>query len=539
MKKIICILLMMAPFIFSGISSEAMPPHPDLLKKWKEEGTLEKNMKRTQSSSLRKNMNINKTPPKGSGVFKIPVILVGYTDVQFNDVSTASSYSDMLNGKNDADLSAKKYYKDMSNGKLVIEFTVFDIVTAAEGAAYYGANVNDFDQRPGTLVHDAVVDVIAATDSSFDFSQFNNDGDGKVDTVIVIHAGPGEETSGIDTDIWSHQWDLASAQHFGDGGGVVQVDGVEFNVYTIQPEYVESAGDSSIGVFCHELGHVFGLPDLYDTSYETKGVGDWSLMSSGSWGSDGSGKDPAPLLAWERYFIGENSWLSFADINPVAIINPRDHTPVLLLVISIFLMVVCAALLSRAKYLRTIAVPGSLLMLMIAVSCSVKVEPGKPVIFDGSINDIEFSHEAYVIPLAEEQFLFLEGKTAAAGSGWYVPGTGVLVTHIHQGIIRSYYSNNTVNAGSTRVHGVNVVEADGGNNLWVPLTEGDPSTADAGKDTDLFSSETNSSLTTSTTPNTKYYTGSTIDTKTGNSGVSLTSFSSRDAWPITFHAEIN
>jgi hypothetical protein len=122
-----------------------------------------------------------------------------------------------------------------------------------------------------------------------------------------------------------------------------------------------------------------------------------------------------------------------------------------------------------------------------------------------------------------------EGKTAAALTGWYVPGTGVLVTHIHEGIINTYSSSNTVNDGSTRVHGVNVVEADGNNNLW--------SMNDNGTASDLFSSETKSSLTISTTPNTKYYTGTSTSSKTGDSGVSITSFSTNASWPITFHAE--
>ncbi len=37
------------------------------------------------------------------------------------------------------------------------------------------------------------------------------------------------------------------------------------------------------GVYVHEFGHAFGLPDLYDVDYSSKGVGHWSLMSGGSW----------------------------------------------------------------------------------------------------------------------------------------------------------------------------------------------------------------------------------------------------------------
>jgi immune inhibitor A len=51
-----------------------------------------------------------------------------------------------------------------------------------------------------------------------------------------------------------------------------------------------------MGVFAHEFGHVLGLPDLYDTSYRSRGVGDFCLMGSGSWG--GGGERPTRLSAW-------------------------------------------------------------------------------------------------------------------------------------------------------------------------------------------------------------------------------------------------
>ena len=101
------------------------------------------------------------------------------------------------------------------------------------------------------------------------FSVYDNDVDGKADTVIVIHAGSGEEYSGDEDAIWSHNWTLSSASAYGDGEGARNYDSVSIDNYTLQPEYNSTPGDSTIGVFCHEFGHVLGLPDLYDTSGET------------------------------------------------------------------------------------------------------------------------------------------------------------------------------------------------------------------------------------------------------------------------------
>ena len=38
----------------------------------------------------------------------------------------------------------------------------------------------------------------------------------------------------------------------------------------------------------HELGHLlFGFPDLYDPDGTSEGIGDWCLMSGGSWNGGG------------------------------------------------------------------------------------------------------------------------------------------------------------------------------------------------------------------------------------------------------------
>jgi immune inhibitor A len=83
-------------------------------------------------------------------------------------------------------------------------------------------------------------------------------------------------------------------------------DGKHVFEYCIQPEYWSSPGDITLGVFAHELGHLlFGLPDLYDTDYSSKGVGKWSLMAGGSWnGPGGMGGSPGHLDAWNRIQCG-------------------------------------------------------------------------------------------------------------------------------------------------------------------------------------------------------------------------------------------
>jgi hypothetical protein len=57
----------------------------------------------------------------------------------------------------------------------------------------------------------------------------------------------------------------------------------------------------AIGTAAHESGHAFGLPDLYDTSNQGEGIGEWGLMGSGNWATQGS---PAHMEAWSRNELG-------------------------------------------------------------------------------------------------------------------------------------------------------------------------------------------------------------------------------------------
>ena len=54
-------------------------------------------------------------------------------------------------------------------------------------------------------------------------------------------------------------------------------------------------------MFCHEFGHAFGLPDLYDTDGGAEGVGWWDLMSSGNWNTP---TNPGHMGAWSKNFLG-------------------------------------------------------------------------------------------------------------------------------------------------------------------------------------------------------------------------------------------
>ena len=164
--------------------------------------------------------------------------------------------------------------------------------TAPSNYSYYVNNNYGFGSYPQNA-QKLVEDIVDQIDPLVDFSDYDNDSNGYVDGLVVVHSGTGAELSGSTSDIWSHKWGIIPRQK----------DGVFISSYTIHPELWSAAGDITIGVYAHELGHVFGLPDLYDLDNSSRGIGRWSLMANGSWnGSFGS--SPAHPDAWCRNKLG-------------------------------------------------------------------------------------------------------------------------------------------------------------------------------------------------------------------------------------------
>lgn len=241
-----------------------------------------------------------------SGSNSLPVMMIN-----FNDTGTtydAANFETLLFGT--ANNSMKDYFQEVSYGTFTITPGTSGVsgwYSAVNSKTYYGANDSrGYDQHPGELVSEAV----AAADDAIDFSQYDTDGDCYVDTVVIIHQGPGEEAGGSSDTIWSHHWTLNRAAYYGDGNGQYRTNDVAacgriiVNDYIIQPETLQG-GIQTIGVFAHEYGHVLGLPDLYDVDYSSSGIGNWGLMSGGAWGSvRRPGDSPVHFCAWSKYILG-------------------------------------------------------------------------------------------------------------------------------------------------------------------------------------------------------------------------------------------
>lgn len=242
-------------------------------------------------------------PTKGAQ--KLLVILAN-----FSDTSPAYSQTNFNSYMNEAGYngtgSFKDYYLENSRNQLEVTSVVTEWVTVPQGHDYYGP-----DAKWGEFAFDAVT---AAYNQGVDFSQFDNDGDGIVEGVAIIHQGPGQEVTGNENDIWSHSWTLASA---GYSLSARTFNGVVVNQYTTQPELRNASGAmNTIGVICHEFGHNLGAPDFYDTDEDENGqydgTGRWDLMAGGSYNGVPSGARPAHHNPYTKILY---DWTSATEIS--------------------------------------------------------------------------------------------------------------------------------------------------------------------------------------------------------------------------------
>lgn len=231
-----------------------------------------------------------------TGNRKVLLLLIEYPDL--GSTYSNTDFDNLMNQTNyNGTGSFRDYFDGMSRGQLILSTDVFGWYVAANNYLYYGEDNGDNVARE--LVAEAVD---AAEAAGVDFSQYDNDGDGYVDGITVVHSGPGAEEGAQTEYIWSHRWSLGTFYSR-------SYDGVIINSYNICPE-TRSWGMTGVGVFCHEFGHILGLPDLYDTDGGSEGIGRWGLMGSGSWLN--LEKSPSGMTAWSRIGLG---WISPIEID--------------------------------------------------------------------------------------------------------------------------------------------------------------------------------------------------------------------------------
>ncbi len=259
-----------------------------------------------------------------SGTIDIPVMLVLFENTDsvalVQNVSRSILQTRLFGTAAAPPYSAHSYYREVSNDSLVVNGSLFDWVYVPQPDSIYEGNSNGLGADGN--IPQLIGDVVSVWDGSVDFGQFDNDGpdgvpnsgddDGYVDAIAIIHPKVDGSCQALnpeaETAIWAHRWSLSnwgSAAFVTDdvatGGGNILIDDYFIQGGQGGDEGCTSDEPLAMGLVTHEIGHLFGLPDLYDTSGSGSGIGRWGLLGSGN---QQEHYRPVHMMAWTKAELG-------------------------------------------------------------------------------------------------------------------------------------------------------------------------------------------------------------------------------------------
>ncbi len=391
--------------------------------------------------------NDPRTP--NTGTQPVLVLLASFSDR--SGTYTATNFASSMFG---ASNSVKDFYLDSSFNQLTLGPATETYGTVNDGVIGWlnlgyshpntGASTSTANQ---TIVKNALI----AADSYVNYASFDTDGNGYISNkelhIVVVVAGYEYSMTGSPApSIWAHRWNLNNVTpptldgkilgEYNYNGGYAQFG--EIHSDSVNPQH-----QATIGIMAHELGHDLTWPDLYDTDNSSEGVGEWSIMGSGSWNFITTwGDSPAMPDAWLKWYQG---WISPTAVNGTltgASIGQAETN-------------------AKAYLLRPN--PGGV--------------------------DWNF----YVTSGTGEYFLLENRQKTGYDAG--LPGCGLLIWHIEESVIADNNANTNENHPL-----VKLIEADGLNQLVTAANRGDTGDPFPG-------STNNRNFTYSTTPNSRLYNG--------------------------------
>lgn len=334
------------------------------------------------------------------------------------------------------------YYKSNSFGQCVVNWTVkpdqptesyqlphkmsyysgFDHYDEETGFVYY--NTYAMDMGLVRIFTDAVA--AADLDETLDFSDY--------DEIVIFHAGSQWQVSLN----FFRFYDIPSAT----------IPELALEFYTGIPYILANAGTDTIreasinsemarvddymvgeiGTVVHEFGHNLGLPDLYDYTGWSNGVGAWDLMCTGGWvgsPSEGApeGSIPANLGAWSKYYMG---W-----VTPVVATSET-------------LLTLRATEIDTTQY-------------SVANQTMIKIPISGTEFFLIENRQQDIRQKDTIVIDAED------GVPISVDYGEYdffLPGSGILIWHIDKNVIDANWSSGTIQTDPNH-KGVDLEEADG------------------------------------------------------------------------------
>ena len=212
--------------------------------------------------------------------------------------------------------SVSSYYKKDSFNKLTISGKVSTWYSCGKASSYYRDD-DDYATRTSALVSSAV-SWYKVSGQSTSLSEFDADKDGYLDGVMLIYGAPDYNAAGqSENNLWAYcYWTQTNK------GSAANPDANAFfwasydfmysktNALSRTGKSTYGSGITSNGsvidahTYIHEMGHVFGLDDYYDYTYQYSPAAGFSMQDNNV-----GGHDPFSRLAlgWVEPFVPDKT----------------------------------------------------------------------------------------------------------------------------------------------------------------------------------------------------------------------------------------
>ena len=183
--------------------------------------------------------------------------------------------------------SVHSYYKELSKDKLNLTGVVSDWYEVSKPSSYYYVE-NPYPETPKTVqLLQAAVEHYRTTQGLSDLSEFDTDGNGYLDGVILIYGSP--DYDALKNDNASNMWAYCYWAQVNSGTATNPVpNGFFWASYDFMYGSNSGMGNYYSGdtrfcsldthTFIHEMGHLLGLEDYYDYSTEYSPAGGFSMQ---------------------------------------------------------------------------------------------------------------------------------------------------------------------------------------------------------------------------------------------------------------------
>lgn len=233
-------------------------------------------------------------------IYRQPVVLISYSDMDFSMANPAEYYNSLFNEKGFNEGMGlgcvADYFREQSDSLVNLQFDIYGPIQVSEKAGehrgiYYGNNI----------IRESIKK-LRETEQT-DFAIYDWDGDSLVNQVLFIASGPtGNRNAGY---LWPNS-----------GFTFLELPGgIKCQFSSISCELWDNESTSGIGTIIHEFGHCLGLPDIYPLapSMIFSVVDEWDIMDGGNFTN--KGWCPPNFSTMEKMYLG---WLSPTELTESA-----------------------------------------------------------------------------------------------------------------------------------------------------------------------------------------------------------------------------